>query len=71
MYILLTVTVLKIKSKIELQRCEFRNLYLYFLTSLTAVLFVKRRLLKITKSPALRTCENDRYVNDLNLLWHV
>ena len=54
MYILLTITVQKITSKIELQRCYFRDLNLYFMTILTAVLFLKRRLLKIAKSPVLR-----------------
>ena len=62
MYILLTITVQKIKSKIKLQRCSFRDLNIYFMTILTAVLFLKRRLLK-------RTCGNDnsksRYGNDL------
>ena len=48
MYILLIITVQKIKSKIEHQRCYFRDLNLCFTTSLTAVLFLKRRLLKIT-----------------------
>ena len=38
------------------------------MTILTAVLFLKRRLLKIAKSPVLRTCGNDnsksRYGNE-------
>ena len=72
MYILLTITVQKIKSKIELQRWLFRDVNLYFMTILTAVLFLKRRLLKIAKSPVLRTCGNDnsksRYGNDLKFV---
>ena len=44
------------------------------MTILTAVLLLKRRLLKLAKSPVLRTCGNDnpksRDGNDLNLLWH-
>ena len=39
------------------------------MTSLTVVLFLKRRLIKIVKLPVLRTCRNDnsksRYGNDL------
>ena len=42
------------------------------MTILTAVLFLKRRLLKIAKPPVLRTCENDnsksRYENDLKFV---
>ena len=38
MYILFTITVQKIKSKIELQRCQFRKLNLYFMIMLNAVL---------------------------------
>ena len=42
------------------------------MTNLTAVLFFKRRLLKITKSPVLSTGGNDnsksRYVNDLKFV---
>ena len=42
------------------------------MTILTAVLFLKRRLLKIAKSPVLRTCGNDnsksRYGNDLKFV---
>ena len=42
------------------------------MTSLTAVLFLKRRLLKIAKLPVLSTCGNDnsksRYGNDLKLV---
>ena len=59
MYILLTITVQKIKPKIELQRCEFRDLKIYVMTILTAVLFLKCRLLKIGKPPVLQTCDND------------
>ena len=59
MYILLTITVQKIKSKIKLQRCKFCDLNIYFMTILTALLFLKRRLLKIAKPPVLRTCGND------------
>ena len=75
MYILLTIIVQKINLKIELQRCFCRGLNLYFMTSLTAVLFLKRRLLKITKSPVLSTGGNDnsksRYMGMIrNLLWH-
>ena len=69
MYILLTVTVQKIKSKFEFQRCQFCDLNLYCMTIFKVVLFLKRRLLKIAKSPVLRTCGNDnsksRYGNDL------
>ena len=72
MYILLTISVQKIKSKIELQRCSFCDLNLYFMTSLTAVLFLKRRLLKIAKSPDLSTGGNDNskstYGNDLTFV---
>ena len=74
MYISFAITVQKIKSKIELQRCYFRDLNLYFMTILTAVLLLKRRLPNIAKSPVLRNGENDnsksRYENDLNFLWH-
>ena len=42
------------------------------MTILTAVLFLKRRLLKIAKSPVLRKCKNDnsksRYGNDLKFV---
>ena len=42
------------------------------MTILTAVLFLKRRLLKIAKPPVLRTCGNDnsksRYGNDLKFV---
>ena len=42
------------------------------MTILTAGLFIKRRLLKITKSPVLRTGGNDktksRYGNDLRFV---
>ena len=42
------------------------------MTSLTAVLFLKRRLLKIAKSPVLSTGGNDnsksRYGNDLKFV---
>ena len=42
------------------------------MTSLTTVLFLKRRLLKIAKSPVLSTGENDnsksRYGNDLKFV---
>ena len=45
---------------------------LYFMIILTAVLFLKRRLLKIAKPPVLRTCGNDnsksRYGNDLKFV---
>ena len=68
MYILLTqnhtITIIlslckKIKSKIELRRCQFRDLNLYFMTSLTYLfLFLKRRLLKIAKSHVLSTGGN-------------
>ena len=74
MYILLTITVQKSKSKIELQRwsTKFRDLNIYFMTILTVVLFLKRRLLKIAKPPVLRTCENNnsksRYRNDLKFV---
>ena len=72
MYILLTITVQKIKSKIEPQRCKFRNLNLYFMTILTAVLFLKRPLLKIAKSPVSSTGGNNnsksRYGNDLKFV---
>ena len=60
----------KIKSKIELQRWKFRDLNLYFMTILTA--FLKRRLLKIAKSPVLSTGGNDnsksRYGYDLKFV---
>ena len=71
MYILLTITVQKIKSKIELQRCYFCDFNIYFMTIFTAVLFLKRRLpvLKITKLLILPTDGNDnsksRHGNDL------
>ena len=72
MYILLTITVQKIKSKIKLQRCYFRDLNIYFMTILTAVLFLKRLLLKIAKPLVLRTWGNDisksRYGNDLKFV---
>ena len=72
MYILLTITVQKIKSKIKLQRCLFRDINLYCMTISTAVLFLKRRLLKIAKPPVLQTCGNDnsksRYGNDLKFV---
>ena len=71
MYLVLTITVQEIKSKIELQRCYF-DLILCFLTSLTAVLFLKRRLLKIAKSPVLPTGGSNnsksRYGNDLKFV---
>ena len=42
------------------------------MTILTAVLLLKRRLLKIAKPPVLRTCGNDnsksRYGNDLKFV---
>ena len=42
------------------------------MTVLTAVLFLKRRLLKIVKQPVLRNCGNDnsksRYGNDLKFV---
>ena len=42
------------------------------MTILTAVSFLKRRLLKIAKPPVLRTCGNDnsksRYGNDLKIV---
>ena len=45
---------------------------LYFMTILTAVLFLQRRLLKIVKSPVLPTGGNDnskdRYGNDLKFV---
>ena len=72
MYISLTITAQKIKSIIKFQRCLFRDLNIYFMTILTAVLFLKRRLLKIAKPPVLRTWGNDnsksRYGNDLKFL---
>ena len=72
MYILFAVTVQKIKSKIELQRCLFRDLNLYFMAIMTAVFFLKRRLLKIAKSHVLRTGGSDnsntRYGNDLKFV---
>ena len=72
MYILFTITVQNIKSKIELQRCQFRDLNLYFMALLTVVLFLKRQLLKIAKSPVLRTGGGDnsksRYGNDLTFV---
>ena len=72
MYILFTITVQNIKSKIELQRCQFRDLNLYFMALLTAVLFLKRQLLKIAKSPVSRTGGGDnsksRYGNDLTFV---
>ena len=49
----------KIKSKIELQRGQFRDLNSYFMTILTAVLLLKRRLLKIAKSPVLQASESN------------
>ena len=70
-----TIKVQKIKSKIELQRCEFCDLNLYFLTILTAVLLLKRRFPNIAKSPILRTGGNNNskswYENDLNFLGHL
>ena len=54
-YILLTITVQKFKSKVELQKCKFRDLNIYFMIILTAVSFLKRRLLKIAKPPVLQT----------------
>ena len=74
MFILLTITVQKIKSKIDLQRCQFcdSNLYYIYITSLTAVLFFKRRLLKVAKSLVLSTGGNDnsksRYWNNLKFV---
>ena len=72
MYILLTITVQKTKSKIKLQRYKLRDLNIYFMTILTAVLFLNRRLRKIAKPPVLRTCGNDnsksRYGNDLKFV---
>ena len=59
MYILLTITVQNFKLKIELQRCEFRDLNLYFMAILTAVLFLKHRLLKIAKSRVFDTYRSD------------
>ena len=45
------------------------------MTILTAVLYLKRRLLKIAKPPVLRACRNDnsksRYGNDLKLVMAV
>ena len=42
------------------------------MTILTAVLFLKRRLLKIAKPPVMQTCGNDnsksRYGNDLKFV---
>ena len=42
------------------------------MTNLTAVLFLKRRILKIAKSPVLSTDKNDnsksRYENDLKFV---
>ena len=42
------------------------------MTILTAVLFLKRRLLKIEKTPVLRSCGDDnpesRYRNDLKFV---
>ena len=42
------------------------------MTILTAVLYLKRRLLKVAKPPVLRTYENDnsksRYGNDLKFV---
>ena len=71
-YILLTIIVQKIKSEIKLLKCQFCDFNLYFTTSLTTVIFLKRRLLKIAKSPVLSTGENDnsksRYGNDLKFL---
>ena len=48
------------------------DLNIYFMTILPAVLFLKRRLLKIAKPPVLRTCGNDslksRHGNDLKFV---
>ena len=48
------------------------DLNIYFMTILTAVLFLKRRLLKIAKPPVLRSCGNDnlksRHENDLKFV---
>ena len=48
------------------------RLNIYFMTILTAVLFLKHRLLKIAKPPVLRICGNDnsksRYGNDLTFV---
>ena len=49
----------KDQIKIEFQICYFHDLNLYFMTSLTAVLFLKRRLVKIAISPVLSTVGND------------
>ena len=69
MYIWFTITVQKIKSKIELQRCSIRDLNLYVIAIWIAVLTLKRRLLSIVKSPVLGAGGNDnsksRYGNDL------
>ena len=46
------------------------------MTILTAVLLLKRQLLKIAKSPVLQVSGNNNsksrymYKNDLNFLWH-
>ena len=65
---MLTITVQKIKLKIERQRFQFRDLNLYFMT----LFFLKRRLLKIAKLPVLSTGGNDnsksRYRNDLKFV---
>ena len=72
MYILFTNTVQKINSKIELQRYYLPDLNLYIMAIMTALLFLKRRLLKIAKSPVLRTGGSDnskyRYGNDLKFV---
>ena len=51
---------------------NFLDLIFNFMTSLTVVLFLKRRLLKIAKSPVLSTGGNDnsksRYGNDLKFV---
>ena len=57
------------KSLLKRHLHVFRDLNLYFMTILTAVLLLKRRLLKIAKSLVLRTGGNNnsksRYGNDL------
>ena len=68
MYILLTITVQKTKSKIELQRCYFRDLNLYFMTSLTADFFLKRRLLKIAKSTVCQLAETITQNLDMGMI---
>ena len=70
--VLLTITVQKDQIKNRTPNVLISRFKYILYDYLSAVLFLKRRLLKIAKPPVLRTCGNDnsksRYGNDLKFV---